>query len=80
MSEAGFLMDEVVNFEDLPIETCSFTSFDDTTIEDLRKRGHKVEVAEPWTVGRLTAASRTPDGLLHAAATPRLMQAYDVGR
>jgi gamma-glutamyltranspeptidase/glutathione hydrolase len=39
-----------------------------------------VTVAEPWTVGRLTAALREPDGMLRAAATPRLMQAYAVGR
>ncbi len=49
-------------------------------ISDLRARGHKVTVAEPWTVGRLTAALREPDGTLRAAATPRLMQAYAVGR
>jgi len=50
------------------------------TIEGLRKRGHIVTVADPWTVGRLTAALRHPDGALRAAATPRLMQAYAVGR
>ncbi|MEM7693003.1 MAG: gamma-glutamyltransferase family protein [Pseudomonadota bacterium] len=52
----------------------------DAVIENLRARGHAVEVAEPWTVGRLTAASRNTDGLLKAAATPRLMQAYAIGR
>ena len=46
----------------------------------LRDRGHDLEVAKPWSVGRLTAACRNPDGLLRAAATPRLMQAYAVGR
>lgn len=55
-------------------------SFGVDVIEDLRGRGHDVEIAEPWTVGRLTAASRSPDGLLKAGATPRLMQAYAVGR
>ena len=50
------------------------------TIEALRARGHVVHVAEPWSVGRLTAALREPDGTLRAAATPRLMQAYAVGR
>ncbi|SFS57927.1 gamma-glutamyltranspeptidase / glutathione hydrolase [Sulfitobacter marinus] len=49
-------------------------------IADLRARGHKVIVADPWTVGRMTAAMREPDGILRAAATPRLMQAYAVGR
>ena len=49
-------------------------------IAELRRRGHEVEVAAPWSVGRLTAAARDADGLLRAAATPRLMQAYAVGR
>ncbi len=52
----------------------------DQVIAGLRARGHKVTVAEPWTVGRLTAAMREPCGTLRAAATPRLMQAYAVGR
>ena len=34
-------------------------------IEQLRQRGHVVEEAAEWSVGRLTAASRDPDGLLH---------------
>lgn len=49
-------------------------------IDDLRGRGHTVHVAEPWSVGRLTAAMQDADGTLRAAATPRLMQAYAVGR
>lgn len=56
------------------------SAFGSDVIEDLNRRGHTVEVAEPWTVGRLTAASRNPAGLLNAAATPRLMQAYAAGR
>ena len=55
-------------------------AFGADVIDDLRARGHDIEVAEPWTVGRLTAACRTPKGLLKAAATPRLMQAYAAGR
>lgn len=55
-------------------------AFGEEVIADLRARGHIVEVTEPWAVGRLTAALREPDGLLRAAATPRLMQAYAVGR
>ena len=49
-------------------------------IEALRQRGHRIEEVPQWSVGRLTAASRDADGLLHAAATPRLMQAYAIGR
>ncbi|MBO9401793.1 gamma-glutamyltransferase family protein [Shimia sp. R9_3] len=52
----------------------------EVTIADLQARGHKVTVADPWTVGRLTAALREVDGTMRAAATPRLMQAYAVGR
>jgi gamma-glutamyltranspeptidase/glutathione hydrolase len=55
-------------------------SFGETVISDLRARGHLLEVAPNWTIGRLVAASRDRDGLLHAAATPRLMQAYAAGR
>ncbi|WP_299502607.1 gamma-glutamyltransferase family protein [uncultured Roseobacter sp.] len=55
-------------------------AFGDAVIDDLRRWGHIVHVAEPWSVGRLTAALRDPDGVLRAAATPRLMQAYAVGR
>ncbi len=50
------------------------------TIDELRRRGHDVTVADEWSVGRLTAARRDADGLLRAGATPRLMQAYAVGR
>lgn len=46
----------------------------------LEQRGHGVNAAPAWSVGRLTAAKRDEDGLLRAAATPRLMQAYAVGR
>jgi gamma-glutamyltranspeptidase/glutathione hydrolase len=49
-------------------------------IAELRRRGHKVKIAPEWSAGRLTAAARSADGILRAAATPRLMQAYAVGR
>jgi gamma-glutamyltranspeptidase/glutathione hydrolase len=55
-------------------------AFGDAVLADLRARGHDLEVSEPWAVGRLTAASRDTDGMLKAAATPRLMQAYAIGR
>ena len=55
-------------------------SFGDGVIEELRRRGHSVEVAPEWSIGRLTAARHGADGLLRAAATPRLMQAYAIGR
>jgi gamma-glutamyltranspeptidase/glutathione hydrolase len=55
-------------------------NFSADVLDTLRKKGHQLTVAPEWTVGRLTAARRDADGLLRAAATPRLMQAYAVGR
>ena len=34
----------------------------------------------PWTLGRVTAVAREPDGLLKAGANPRGMQGYAAGR
>ena len=49
------------------------------TVEELRRRGHVVEVGEAWSEGRLTAAAR--DGVRRrAAANPRGMQGYAAGR
>jgi len=50
------------------------------TVAELRRRGHDVLVAGPWTLGRLSAVSRGPDGVLRAGANPRGMQGYAVGR
>jgi gamma-glutamyltranspeptidase/glutathione hydrolase len=53
------------------------------TVEALRARGHDVTVGELWSEGRLTAAAmdRGSDGtVLKAAANPRGMQGYAVGR
>jgi gamma-glutamyltranspeptidase/glutathione hydrolase len=49
-------------------------------LEDLRRRGHELEVAGPWTLGRVTAVAREEDGLLKAGANPRGMQGYAAGR
>jgi gamma-glutamyltranspeptidase/glutathione hydrolase len=50
------------------------------TIRGLRERGHAVEEAGDWTLGRVSAAGREPDGVLKAAANPRGMQGYAAGR
>jgi gamma-glutamyltranspeptidase/glutathione hydrolase len=55
-------------------------NFGAAVLDDLKRRGHRLTVSDPWTIGRLTAAKRDADGLLRAAATPRLMQAYAAGR
>ncbi|MCX5440606.1 MULTISPECIES: gamma-glutamyltransferase family protein [unclassified Streptomyces] len=50
-------------------------------VEELRRRGHEVTVGEPWSEGRLCAVARDPEtGVLSAAANPRGMQGYAVGR
>jgi gamma-glutamyltranspeptidase/glutathione hydrolase len=54
--------------------------FSSRTIADLGRRGHDVTVMPPWSLGRVTAVAREPDGLLKAAANPRGMQGYAVGR
>ena len=48
-------------------------------IEDLRRRGHLVNVRPAWSLGRISAVARR-DGILYAAANPRGMQGYAVGR
>ena len=51
----------------------------ETTIKELERRGHLVEVGPNWSEGRLSAAAK--DGpLLKAAANARGMQGYAVGR
>jgi gamma-glutamyltranspeptidase/glutathione hydrolase len=54
--------------------------FGSRTVSDLQRRGHDVTLWPPWSLGRVTAVAREPDGLLKAAANPRGMQGYAVGR
>jgi gamma-glutamyltranspeptidase / glutathione hydrolase len=53
--------------------------FPRATIAQLRRRGHQVTVEADWSLGRLSAASRDGE-ILKAAANPRGMQGYAVGR
>jgi len=54
------------------------------TVDALRACGHDVVVGGAWSEGRISACTREPDGqgglLLRAAANPRGMQGYAVGR
>ncbi len=58
--------------------------FPQATIDALRAAGHDVKVGPEWSEGRLSACTREPglNGglLLRAAANPRGMQGYAVGR
>jgi gamma-glutamyltranspeptidase/glutathione hydrolase len=54
-----------------------------TTVEELRRRGHLVEVGGPWSEGRLSACSWEVSGtsaILRAGANPRGMQGYAIVR
>ncbi|MFD4030685.1 gamma-glutamyltransferase family protein [Streptomyces sp. NPDC058637] len=54
---------------------------DPDVVAELRRRGHDVTVGPPWSEGRLCAVARDPEtGVLSAAANPRGMQGYAVGR
>jgi gamma-glutamyltranspeptidase/glutathione hydrolase len=46
----------------------------EATIAELRRRGHEVRVSEPWSLGRVSAVAREPDGVLKAGAN-----AWDAG-
>jgi gamma-glutamyltranspeptidase/glutathione hydrolase len=54
--------------------------FSARTVADLQRRGHDVALHPPWSLGRVTAVAREPDGLLRAGANARGMQGYAVGR
>jgi gamma-glutamyltranspeptidase / glutathione hydrolase len=57
--------------------------FPEATRAALTRHGHRVRVGDAWTEGRLSGCAReeTPEGrILKAAANPRGMQGYAVGR
>jgi gamma-glutamyltranspeptidase / glutathione hydrolase len=57
--------------------------FPEPTRAALARRGHRLRVGEAWSEGRLSGCAReaTPEGtVLKAAANPRGMQGYAVGR
>jgi gamma-glutamyltranspeptidase/glutathione hydrolase len=57
--------------------------FPEETQTALAQRGHRLRIGEPWSEGRLSGCARetTPEGsVLKAAANPRGMQGYAIGR
>ena len=58
--------------------------FSAAVLDELRAAGHDVKVGDPWSESRLSACSRSRDAqgrlVLRAAANPRGMQGYAVGR
>ncbi|MBL4720077.1 MAG: gamma-glutamyltransferase family protein, partial [Alphaproteobacteria bacterium] len=53
--------------------------FPQATIDELKRRGHDVEVGDDWSEGRMCAAAQE-NGILKAGSNPRGMQGYAVGR
>jgi gamma-glutamyltranspeptidase/glutathione hydrolase len=52
---------------------------DPAVLAELRRRGHLVNVRPAWSLGRVSAVARR-NGVLYAAANPRGMQGYAMGR
>ena len=54
---------------------------DAATARALRDRGHDLTLEDPWCLGRICVVGKDPaTGQLIAAANPRGMQGYAVGR
>ncbi len=53
--------------------------FSEAAAAALRAKGHNLVVDEDWCLGRMTAASKDGE-ILKAAANPRFMQGYAIGR
>jgi gamma-glutamyltranspeptidase / glutathione hydrolase len=63
-----------------PGEVVVESRLDVAVVDELLRRGHRLVVDGPWSLGRVSAVARDADGLLRAAANPRGMQGYAVGR
>jgi gamma-glutamyltranspeptidase / glutathione hydrolase len=53
---------------------------DTSVVEQLHRRGHRVQIAASYSLGKVCATGQRADGLLLAAASPRGAQAYAVAR
>jgi gamma-glutamyltranspeptidase / glutathione hydrolase len=51
----------------------------EAAIDELRRRGHQVNVSPAWSLGRISAVARDR-GMLYAGANARGMQGYAAGR
>lgn len=55
-------------------------SVGEDVLQELRRRGHDVQVEEPRSLGRVSAVSRVDGGFLRAGADARGCQGYATGR
>jgi gamma-glutamyltranspeptidase / glutathione hydrolase len=65
--------------ESMPRSLAAEARLPGPVLDELRRRGHDVQVMPPWSLGRISAVARDR-GFLYAAANPRGMQGYAVGR
>jgi len=65
--------------ESYPASVVMEGRFPKQTVSALSDRGHKIRVEGDWAVGRTTAAAKDKK-ILKAAASPRHMQGYAMGR
>jgi gamma-glutamyltranspeptidase/glutathione hydrolase len=72
---SGLILPKVARPGALLIES----RFPDATLKSLRDRGHRLTIDGAWSLGRVCAA-KIEHGMLKAAATPRFMQSYAIGR
>ncbi len=66
-----------------PAEVKAESRLPQATIDELRRRGHRITVVGDWALGRMVAVGRerNDDGwFLKGAAHPRFQEAYAVGR
>ena len=63
-----------------PLSLLIESRFDARVLDDLAARGHRLSRQPDWALGRLCAVARGRAGTVRAAATPRFMQAYAIGR
>ena len=54
--------------------------FPAAVLAELQRRGHKAEMGDDWSEGRLSGARIEADGQMYAGANPRGMQGYAIGR
>jgi gamma-glutamyltranspeptidase/glutathione hydrolase len=66
--------------ESIPGKVVLENRFPEATITELNRRGHNLRLSGAWSSANRVCAAARDGKLLHAAATPRLQQAYAVGR
>jgi gamma-glutamyltranspeptidase/glutathione hydrolase len=62
-----------------PGKVCVEGRFAGKTVDELKRRGHDVEVVDDWSEGNLSAIAKDGE-VIRAAANPRYMEGYAIAR